>query len=243
MDFVLLGFGIGALLILCGRAVRTYGPRAKRKDPESSVAFPVFVDAVRWGRVCRGSGLVMVCAGAFLCAITVVLLLASASDRLGMVIVALSVLAILLAAGTWAALFAHPEWRRSERVPRWPLPHGVPAEPLPVAHGDEARRLRSEAALAAWPEPRASQNAGEVSTAKSDTMVAEQAALTSSDHQAANGQSKPGGPDADQRQEHHDGGQPTHVSATLKTPQSVAPRVRKDKPRGTCAGGVGPPGV
>ncbi len=216
VDFVLLGFGIGALLILCGRVVRTYGPRVKRKDLEPSAGLPVFADAVRWGRVCRGSGLVMACAGTFLCAMTVILLLASASDRSGMVIISLSVLAILLAGGTWAALFAHPEWRRLERASRRPLPHGAIAEPVPVAHRDEARRLRSEATLAAWPEPRVGQNAGEVGKAKSDNRLAEQTEFRSSHYRVANGQSEPDGPDADQPHEHHDG-QSTRVSATLKT--------------------------
>lgn len=139
MDFVLVGFGIGALLILAGRAVRSYGPRLRRQQLDPSNPFPEFVAGLTWRRTCRGAGLVTVLAGFVLCGLTLLLLASNASDRSGMVIIGLSCLAMPLGAGIWAVLFHHPEWRSAARRPSAAgrKPGGVEG--------------RYDAALASWP--------------------------------------------------------------------------------------------
>ncbi len=117
MDFVLLGFGVGALLILTGRAVRAYGPRYRRQQLDTAVPFATFSAGLTWRRICRGGGLVATFAGVFLCLLTLFLLVAGVSDRSGMVIVVFSLLGTLIAVGIWALLFSRPEWRRAERSP------------------------------------------------------------------------------------------------------------------------------
>ena len=116
MDFVLLGFGTGALLILAGRGIRAYGPRFRGQQRDPDAPFREFAASNTWRRYCRGIGLVASLGGLFLCALTLLLLLANVSDRAGMVVLTLSLLALLIAAGIWAALFTHPAWRSRERT-------------------------------------------------------------------------------------------------------------------------------
>lgn len=153
MDFVLLGFGLGALLVLLGRAVRTYGPWIKRKNRVPSTPRPAFAAALRWGRVCRASGLLITLTGIFLCCITVILLLLDASDWTGMVVLSLSLVAAVLLSGVWAALFAHPEWRRMQRSPRRDVPRQAISTLSPSRSEEHAQSSVSETALAAWPAP------------------------------------------------------------------------------------------
>lgn len=139
---MLLGFGVGALLILTGRAVRAYGPRYRRQQLDPGVPFATFASGLIWRRSCRGGGLVATLAGVFLCLLTLFLLFAGVSDRSGMVIVVFSLLGTLIAVGIWALLFSRPEWRRAERSPVV-----APVE----SRRDPAADPRFDAAAASWP--------------------------------------------------------------------------------------------
>lgn len=141
MDFVLLGFGMGALLILAGRAVRTYGPRYRRRQLDHDAPFSIFSAGLAWRRACRGAGLIAALAGALLCVLTLFLLLAGFSDRSGMVVVLFILLALAIGAGIWAVLFVRPEWRSATRPPA-------------VAHvrRDTAASTKRNSAVATWPD-------------------------------------------------------------------------------------------
>jgi len=135
VDFVVVGFGLGALAVLLGLALRDRGPWFWRVSPWRELASPLLVQRVAWGRGCRAGGLVLALAGGAVLLVTVVALLAGADDRPGLLLVAGTI--TLAAAGVLAWLlaylrFAHPDlWS-----PRRPAPTPVAASafsPEPVA--------------------------------------------------------------------------------------------------------------
>lgn len=180
LDFVLLGFGTGALLVLIGRMLRVYGPRYRRRQLKPTVPFSTFAAALVWRRWCRAGGLVSSIAGAFLLLLTFLLLLANVADNMGMVVVGFSLLSILIGGAIWAALFVHPEWRTAERRSRPSI-----RELRDVAITSDSY----DAAIAAWPDspsgnpnhvngPRRKQTAGE----SSDLQSAAAASWPSPEH-------------------------------------------------------------
>jgi hypothetical protein len=107
VDFVVVGFGLGALAVLLGLLLRDIGPRRLRVRPGLVLAASEVVRRVAWGRGCRAAGRTLALAGAALWLVPVVALVAGLSDRIG----AILVLAVLVLAtggvGAWAVAYAH----------------------------------------------------------------------------------------------------------------------------------------
>lgn len=115
MDFVVLGFGVGALAVLLGLAARDLGPMLRRVPRDGSVPWAVVTERVTWGRACRAGGLVVALAGAMLCVLTGAALLARASDDTGLFVVLGGVVAVLIVIAAWAIRYI---MRRNEQPDR-----------------------------------------------------------------------------------------------------------------------------
>ena len=121
MDFVVLGFGVGALLVLVGLGVRDLGPMLRRLPRPGLADLPWSEVArrVAWGRACRAAGLVVTLAGAALCLVTLLVLVAGAGDGLGMGLVLGMLATTVLVSAGWALLFVRqvqPERARTGRL-------------------------------------------------------------------------------------------------------------------------------
>ena len=108
MDFVVLGFGLGALIVLVGLGLRDLGPWLRRvpRPGRDMLQWSEVGRRVAWGRACRAGGLVLTLGGASVCLATLLLLIAGAGDDFGMSVVVACLLLALVALGGWAALFA-----------------------------------------------------------------------------------------------------------------------------------------
>ena len=120
MDFVVVGFGLGALMVLLGLGLRDLGPWFWRISPWREIAPPVLVRRVAQGRGCRAGGLVLTLAGGAILLTTILALAAGAGDRAGLLLVAGTI--TLAAGGALAWLlayvrFAHPDlWSPPRRT-------------------------------------------------------------------------------------------------------------------------------
>lgn len=107
MDFVVVGFGLGALGVLLGLLLREAGAwwwrvRTHLWRPAADVA-----ERVAYARACRAGGRILAMGGAVACGLTLVALLAGLSDRAGASVVVGSLTAIGFAIGAWAFTYAH----------------------------------------------------------------------------------------------------------------------------------------
>lgn len=90
MDFVVAGFGLGAVLMLVGFAVRDLGPLRYRAQQDDAVARRL------WSDLCRRVGAMIVTGGFATCLVTLVLLLAGVGDKTGaLLVIAVSALAVV----------------------------------------------------------------------------------------------------------------------------------------------------
>lgn len=110
MDFVVLGFGIGALAVLVGLGIRDLGPMLRRvpRGERSDLPWSEVARRIGWGRACRAAGLVVTLSGAALCLLTLLVLIAGAGDGFGMGAVLGALAIALVVGGIWAALFVRP---------------------------------------------------------------------------------------------------------------------------------------
>ncbi len=120
MDFVVLGFGVGALAVLLGLAARDLGPMVRRVPRDGSIPWSIVAERVTWGRACRAGGLVIALAGATLCVTTGAALLARASDGTGMLVVLGGVVVVLIAIAAWAIRYRMSPTEQPERAARNP---------------------------------------------------------------------------------------------------------------------------
>ena len=144
MDFVVVGFGLGALGVLLGLLLRDVGPWWRRARPEQALEASELIRRVAWGRGCRAAGRTLALAGGALCLMPVVALIAGLSDRLGAILV-LAVLA--LATGgvvAWSATYAHRYHPRPLR--RHPVGRATPS-------GDELAPAALDPPIATPPVP------------------------------------------------------------------------------------------
>ena len=123
MDFVVVGLGIGALAVLLGLAIRDLGPFFRRIPRDGSIPWSEVAERVAWGRRCRAAGLVVAIAGAALCLITGVSLLARTADSTGMWIVLASLGLAVLAIAAWAFRYS-----TLDRTPVVPSSHAETVE-------------------------------------------------------------------------------------------------------------------
>lgn len=105
MDFVVVGLGLGAFAVLLGLAVRDLGPLFRRIPRDGALPWTEVAERVAWGRRCRAAGLVVAIAGAAVCLITGIALLARVSDSAGMWTVVVALVGALLAVVAWAVRY------------------------------------------------------------------------------------------------------------------------------------------
>jgi hypothetical protein len=98
VDFVVAGFGLGAVLMLIGFAVRDFGPLRHRANGEDeSVSRP-------WAVLCGNVGTALVAAGLMVCLVTLVLLVVGAGDNTGARLVVAVAAVALIGSGVWSVL-------------------------------------------------------------------------------------------------------------------------------------------
>lgn len=137
MDFVVAGFGLGAVIILLGFLICDLGPlwrRLRRAGPGGS-------HQRDWQGLCREVGASFIGGGIALCAITLVPLLLGVSDAAGARIVLATSVLVLAVAGVRAgqSVRRYRQWGAS--LPAWTP---AAAQPLPPSKRDP---------VAAWPTP------------------------------------------------------------------------------------------
>jgi hypothetical protein len=115
LDFVVVGLGVGAFAVLLGLAIRDLGPFFRRIPRAGTMPWSEVAERVAWGRRCRAAGLVVAIAGATLCLITGISLLARVGDSTGMWIVLAALVAGALAIALWA--FRYQAHVRAPSIP------------------------------------------------------------------------------------------------------------------------------
>lgn len=98
MDFVVAGFGVGAILMLLGFAVRDLGPLRFRSVEQLT---PMHDE---WLAMCRSVGTVLVIGGLVVCLATLVSLLVGAGDKAGSRSVMAIVAVAVIGCGIWSVL-------------------------------------------------------------------------------------------------------------------------------------------
>jgi hypothetical protein len=140
VDFVVVGFGIGALGVVLGFLVRDVGPWLRRVPRGGGLGRGDVARRVAWARACRAGGSVLALAGGAVCAVALLALLGGAGDRAGLVAVLVALGLALLAMLAWAGAYVRRNPRPRRAAPRapestWPAPPaaatGWPA-PLPA---------------------------------------------------------------------------------------------------------------
>ena len=132
MDFVVVGFGLGALAVLLGLGVRDLGPWMRRVRQGRVLTWPEIAQRVAWGRRCRAGGLVVALAGGAIWLATLVALAAGAGDRTGLAMVLATV---SLAAGgvfAWAIAYA-----RANHPAAWSSPDDLGIDEVAVGGSDD----------------------------------------------------------------------------------------------------------
>ena len=120
MDFVVIGFGLGALVLLLGMIVQQVGPTFFRVPRTPPLAWAVFSHRRSRLRTCRAAGRMLAIAGGGICTVTFLALVAGVNDRVGAGLVLTAVLFALLGFLAWIAVFLGNEGRhdRGRRRPR-----------------------------------------------------------------------------------------------------------------------------
>jgi hypothetical protein len=154
VDFVVAGFGLGAVLMLVGFAVRDVGPLRNRSRQDDDVS------VWQWTELFRIVGTMIVSGGFAVCLVTLLLLAAGVSDATGALLVAVVAAAAVIGSGvgsvlmirrfaeeraTWSFRPAARSGRRLAEVELAPAevtePHETP-EQLPAAEVVEDRAER-----------------------------------------------------------------------------------------------------
>jgi hypothetical protein len=134
VDFVVVGFGLGALAVLLGLGVRDLGPwtRPVPRAGRGDLAWAEIARRVARGRACRAGGLVATLGGTAICAVTFLALVAGLGDTAALWVVVATVALAALALVGWAVLY-----RRTQAA-------GRPV--APVSRATRARGSRLDAA-------------------------------------------------------------------------------------------------
>jgi hypothetical protein len=98
VDFVVAGFGVGAILMLLGFAVRDLGPLRYRSVEQLT---PVHDE---WLAMCRSVGTVLIVGGIVVCLATLVSLLIGVGDKTGSRLVMAIVAIAVIGCGIWSVL-------------------------------------------------------------------------------------------------------------------------------------------
>ncbi len=142
MDFVVVGFGLGALAVLLGLGLRDLGPWTRRVRQGRVLTWPEIAQRVAWGRRCRAGGLVVALAGGAIWLATLVALAAGAGDRTGLAMVLATV---SLAAGgvfAWAIAYA-----RANHPAAWSLPDDLGIDEVAVGGSDDPTSVQPSSTL------------------------------------------------------------------------------------------------
>jgi len=102
VDFVVVGFGFGALSVLLGFLLRDLVPWWFRVSGSRQMPEPVVRRRVAHARAGRAGGGVLATAGALLALVTLITLILNASDRTGLEVVFAALAVALLAILAWA---------------------------------------------------------------------------------------------------------------------------------------------
>lgn len=142
VDFVVVGFGFGALSVLLGLLLRDLVPWWFRVAADRPLPETVARRRVAHRRAGRAGGGSLAIAGAFLGLITLVTLLGNAGDRTGMEVVfaalTVALLALLAWGFTYAQRFHSRPWVHRSTLPRRladggrPIPEETPALSSPA---------------------------------------------------------------------------------------------------------------
>ena len=116
VDFVVVGFGLGALGVLLGLTLRDAASWRWRIRSDRQLAAPELVRRVAIGRACRAGGRVLAVAGGSACLATLLGLLLRLSDRAGAALVLVLLLLVTAGAIAWSAVYAHRYHPRPARV-------------------------------------------------------------------------------------------------------------------------------
>jgi len=143
VDFVVVGFGLGALAVLLGFALRDVGARWSRVRDGTVLPAGALARRVARGRACRAGGRALAVGGGAACGATLVALLAGVGDRTGATLVLAVLLLAFAALLVWSFAYAHryhPRPRR-RRVPVSATAQGTAAtgratEPVAMAPSD-----------------------------------------------------------------------------------------------------------
>lgn len=98
VDFVVAGFGVGAILMILGFAVRDLGPLRYRRVEHLTIVHD------QWLAMCRSIGTVFVVGGLLVCLATLASLLVGVGDRVGSRLVMAFVAAAVIASGVWSVI-------------------------------------------------------------------------------------------------------------------------------------------
>ena len=131
MDFVVAGFGFGALVLLLGIGLRDLGPRVRGVRPGATLAWTDVEARLRWARGCRATGLVLALGAGGVCLMTAVALVAQVGDATGSVMVTASAFGSVLVSIGWAFAYAGHErrhWRPVRSAAPVPWDHVAPSD-------------------------------------------------------------------------------------------------------------------
>lgn len=137
MDFVVVGFGLGALAVVLGLALRDLGPRLRPVHRNAPLPWAEIGRRLAWARICRSAGLVGAFAGGGILAFTLAGLVGRAGDRTGNLLLLLAGLFAAVGIAAWAGAYA---WRRAH--PRRPFPLALPDLRARRPQRDQPARLR-----------------------------------------------------------------------------------------------------
>lgn len=149
VDFVVVGFGLGALGILLGIALRDGGSWWWRPRPDRSVPGGEVTRRVGWGRACRAGGRLLALGGGAICAATLLALALGLADRTGAALVLAVVLVAFGAVLAWSALYTqrfHPRPPRTRIAARTATATAVPSA------GDAMPPVTNHGAILGWPD-------------------------------------------------------------------------------------------
>jgi len=138
VDFVVVGLGVGAFVVLLGLTIRGAGSRWRPRRADPLLPGAEVGRRLAIGRACRAGGLVSCIAGTGILLVTVTALLLSLSDRAGAVVVMVAVSAAVLGGVGWAILYAHRYHPRprSGAALRWQRENAGVHQAEPTALGD-----------------------------------------------------------------------------------------------------------
>lgn len=143
MDFVVLGFGFGALSVVVGLLARLWSPWVQRIPHDVEIKRFELTRRVKRGRVCRAAGGVVAIAGATILVATVASLLLGAGDQTGLIVILVLLGLEILACLAWAWWDGQDRTRRPVRRATSRNRRPVPRQSRTQAEPGDEWRARS----------------------------------------------------------------------------------------------------